>query len=73
MLVITRKIGEQIRVGDIVITVITSSKGRATIGIDAPREIAIVRGELEPRQAATPPVSDSASQPASPTPTEQPS
>jgi carbon storage regulator len=46
MLVLTRKVGQTIRVGDIVITV-TSVRGRQVrIGIDAPRNVPIQRGEL---------------------------
>lgn len=47
MLSLGRKEGETIRIGDdIIIKVIKSSDGSARIGISAPRELAIVRGEL---------------------------
>lgn len=47
MLVLSRKPGEQIVVGDnIRITVVAVSGGRVKIGIDAPDEVAIHRSEL---------------------------
>lgn len=47
MLVLTRKTGETIRIGDsIVIKVISSGRGKAKIGIEAPAEIRVLRGEL---------------------------
>lgn len=47
MLVLSRKPGEQIRIGnDIVLTVQRLSGNRVSIGIDAPRDYRIVRGEL---------------------------
>lgn len=49
MLVLSRKEGERLVIGDnVVITVNRISGNRITLGIDAPREIRIVRGELEP-------------------------
>lgn len=47
MLVLTRKSGETIEIGDgITVTVVDLGKGRVKIGIDAPAEVAIRRGEL---------------------------
>ncbi|MDD4390565.1 MAG: carbon storage regulator [Eubacteriales bacterium] len=47
MLVISRKQGEAIYLsGDIKITLISVSGDKATIGIDAPKDIKIVREEL---------------------------
>ncbi len=55
MLVLTRKAGESIRIGDgITITVVDLGKGRVKVGIDAPAEVAIRRGELEPVADARP-------------------
>lgn len=49
MLVLSRKEGERLVIGDnVVITVNRISGNRITLGIDAPRDIRIVRGELEP-------------------------
>jgi carbon storage regulator len=48
MLVLTRKEGETIKVGpDIVITLTQIRGQKARIGIDAPPEVIISRGELE--------------------------
>ncbi len=47
MLILTRKVGESINVGDnIVIKVVESSRGSVRIGIDAPREITVLRQEV---------------------------
>jgi len=48
MLVLSRKQGEQIRIGDnIVITVQRLSGNRVSLGIEAPADCKIMRGELE--------------------------
>ncbi|MSR32648.1 MAG: carbon storage regulator [Gemmataceae bacterium] len=53
MLVLTRKPGEKIRIGkNIVLTIIEVVGNRVRVGIEAPEEIAVVRGEL----LARPPV-----------------
>ncbi|RFU63946.1 carbon storage regulator CsrA [Peribacillus glennii] len=47
MLVLTRKNGETIKIGnDIEITIISSKNDQVKIGIKAPKEIEIVRKEL---------------------------
>ena len=47
MLVLTRKPSEQIRIGDNIVITILKTKGKAVkIGIEAPAEIAVLRGEL---------------------------
>jgi len=49
MLVLSRKVGERIHVGDdIVLEVRRISGHRVTIALEAPREVRILRGELEP-------------------------
>lgn len=48
MLVLSRKQGEQIRIGEnIVVTVQRLSGNRVSLGIEAPAECKIMRGELE--------------------------
>lgn len=52
MLVLTRKLQEQIRIGDNVTITVLRVKGQAVrIGIEAPRELRVVRGELPPSAA----------------------
>ncbi len=47
MLVITRKNGEGLRIGDnIRVTVVETAKDRVKIGIDAPKNVRIIRNEL---------------------------
>jgi carbon storage regulator len=47
MLVLSRKVGERIYVGrDVIITLVSIDKGRARIGITAPRDTEILREEL---------------------------
>ncbi|NLF70439.1 MAG: carbon storage regulator [Candidatus Anammoximicrobium sp.] len=48
MLVLTRKLGEEILIGDdIKLTVNRIAGNRVTIGIAAPGNVSILRGELE--------------------------
>jgi carbon storage regulator len=47
MLVLTRRTGEVIKIGDhITITVLEIASGRVRLGIDAPKTTAINRGEV---------------------------
>jgi len=47
MLVLNRKAGEQVMIGDdIVIYFLSAGSGYSRIGIDAPKEIKIVRNEI---------------------------
>ena len=47
MLVLSRKIGERILIGDkIAITVVKIGHGGVRIGVEAPTELAVVREEL---------------------------
>ena len=49
MLVLSRKVGQEIVIGDNVrITVTKVSGNRVTLGIQAPDHVRILRGELEP-------------------------
>ena len=57
MLVLSRKTGQTIQIGDNITVTITQVKGKnIRIGIDAPPEVPIRRGELEvyDRKSATP-------------------
>ncbi len=57
MLVLTRKEGEQIRIGDdIIITVVRSGGGRIRLGIEAPPDKVILRSEL--REQGYPAISE---------------
>ncbi|QDT38177.1 carbon storage regulator [Stratiformator vulcanicus] len=77
MLVLTRKQAETIQIGDnVTIKVIRTGKGSVKIGIDAPSDIRVLRGELAVRDeeptgeddaekaVVTPDFEDSAAMPA---------
>jgi carbon storage regulator len=54
MLVLTRKVGERIIIGDgIVVTVTAVHRNQVRIGIEAPRVMPVLRGELIPNRAPT--------------------
>ncbi|WP_166829138.1 carbon storage regulator [Thalassoroseus pseudoceratinae] len=54
MLVLTRKVGEQIQIGEEIQLTITQIKGdRIRLGIAAPREVSVVRRELHSPDEAT--------------------
>jgi carbon storage regulator CsrA len=49
MLILSRKVGEKIVIGDGITVVINRVAGdRVTIGLEAPPEVRILRGELRP-------------------------
>lgn len=53
MLVLSRKVGEKLVIGDNITIVVSRVAGnRVTIGIDAPDSVRIMRGELKPALAA---------------------
>ena len=53
MLVLTRKLQETIKIGDEVTIHILRVKGNTVrLGIDAPREIRVIRGELADKESA---------------------
>ena len=55
MLVLTRKLSQQIMVGrDIRITVVKVERNQVRLGIDAPQGVAILREELVERRAERP-------------------
>ena len=48
MLVLSRKVGEALRIGaDIQLVVVRIDKDRVRVGIEAPRDVRIARGELQ--------------------------
>lgn len=54
MLVLTRKIHEQIQIGsDITVTIVRVHGNKVQIGVEAPRHVRVVRGEL-PRSETDP-------------------
>lgn len=53
MLVLSRKVGEQLVIGDNIRVVIHRVAGnRVTIGIEAPNDVRIIRGELQAHDQA---------------------
>jgi carbon storage regulator len=58
MLVLSRKVGERILIGDnIRVTVVRVSGGGVRIGVEAPAHLAVVREELKDRVPAGEPAS----------------
>jgi carbon storage regulator len=50
MLVLARKLGERIMIGDrIVVTVVKLDQARVRLGVEAPREVPVFREEIDPR------------------------
>jgi carbon storage regulator len=50
MLILRRGVGERIMIGpDVVITVTRLKSGSVSLGIEAPREVAVHRGEVRDR------------------------
>ena len=48
MLVLSRKVGDSIKIGDNIEIVVNRISGnRVTIGVDAPKDVRIMRGEVE--------------------------
>ncbi len=57
MLVLSRKVGEKILIGDeIVVTVVRVSPGVVRIGVDAPENLTIVRQEIQKTSSNLPEV-----------------
>lgn len=56
MLVLSRKQSQRIRLGDsIVITVVRVAGDKVRLGIEAPRDMLVLRDELEPHDVMGPP------------------
>ena len=54
MLVLTRKRNEQIRIGDnITLTVLRIKGNTVRLGVEAPRQVRVLRGELPPKKTAS--------------------
>lgn len=61
MLVVSRKPGQDVVIGGNVIVTVTRVAGnRVTLGIEAPEEVRIVRGELPPKSDNVSPKLDQA-------------
>lgn len=55
MLVLSRKEGERLVIGEnVIITINRIAGNRITLGIEAPRDVRIVRGELDRRESVAP-------------------
>jgi carbon storage regulator len=55
MLVLTRKLMEKLFIGDdICVTVVRLEGGQVRLGIDAPREVPVIRAELVPDRPGPP-------------------
>ena len=55
MLVLSRKVGESVIIGGAVVVRVLEVRGRqARLGIEAPAEVAVVRGELQRADGAGP-------------------
>jgi carbon storage regulator len=46
MLILTRKVGERIRIGDVWVEVMRVEHGKVRLGIDAPRDMPVWREEV---------------------------
>ncbi len=63
MLVLSRKVGERILIGDdIAVTVVRVAQGMVRIGVEAPQETPIVREEIKERLKANTPNQSPAAQ-----------
>jgi carbon storage regulator len=57
MLVLTRRAGERLLIGDnIAVTVVRAERGKVRLGIEAPPDVVVLREELTPHQDAAPTV-----------------
>lgn len=54
MLVLSRKEGQKLLIGNVTVTVLEVHGGRAKLGIDAPKEVAVVRPEAAVRAQSAP-------------------
>jgi carbon storage regulator len=62
MLVLSRRESQRIKLGDsIVVTVVRVAGDRVRLGIEAPRDVVVLREELEPHESLLPPAAPSPS------------
>lgn len=52
MLILSRKLGESVKIGDATVTVTRIDNERVKLGVEAPKDCPIIRGELESRWKA---------------------
>jgi carbon storage regulator len=56
MLVLSRREGEQIKIGDdVVVTILRALHGKVSVGIDAPQTVVVDRAEVRDRRRPDPP------------------
>lgn len=59
MLVLSRKVGERIRIGsNIVLTVLETQGHRIRLGIEAPADVSVMRAELQHAKLTAPPLTE---------------
>jgi carbon storage regulator len=59
MLVLSRKLGEKIVIGDnIIVTVVKIDRNQIRIGIEAPHDVPVYREEIAPQRVAKAPVAE---------------
>ncbi len=51
MLVLSRKMSQQIRIGEVIVTVLKSTGSQVRLGIEAPEDVLVLRGELDRRDS----------------------
>lgn len=53
MLIIARKLGEAVNIGDVRIEIVSLGVGQVRLGIEAPRDMAITREEMPEKHKET--------------------
>lgn len=67
MLVLSRKLGESLRIGDdVTVTVVRVAGNKVRIAISAPKDVRVLRGELAGCERGTPPAVSAAENSAKP-------
>lgn len=52
MLVLPRRVGEVLRIGDVRLTVLSTTGGRVRLGVEAPASVPVWRAEMPPEAVA---------------------